>query len=270
MKRIDRVSFVDKGDNPGAAVVVWKRARTEKRIEHEGDKWVVYDMGGKVMGEHDSEDAARRHLMAIEANKNEKIGLFQKLAQLLGLSDEDVETPQTGSALVEKPVEKKEEQPTPDAVTKAEVEALQKRVADAEKQANDAEARIQKMELEKRTEAFVTKAAAWKHLPIKAADFGPLLRKIADAVTAEEITELERVLQAADETARVGRIFDEIGHGGDGESSANAKVARLVDEIRKANPKLSDVEARVQVYEQQPALLDEVEAEDKQRHTARR
>lgn len=43
----------------------------EKRIAHRGDKWVVLDSAGKkVLGTHDSEDAAKRQLRAIEANKS--------------------------------------------------------------------------------------------------------------------------------------------------------------------------------------------------------
>ena len=150
-------------------------------------------------------------------------------------------------------------------------ESVTKALADLEKRAQDAEARVAKMELEKRTDEYVATAAAFTHLPIKPAEFGIVLRKVADAVTAEEFAEVERVLVAANTMAEAGNLFVEVGaEGGIADGSALAKVNKLAAEIRKANPKLSDAEARAQVYNQNKDLMAEVEAEDRARLTARK
>src|SRR3990167_3277005 len=70
LKRIDRVSFVDKGDNPKADVLVWKRASIVKRIvERDGQFCVMSEDGSKTLGCHATQDEAARQLAAVEANK---------------------------------------------------------------------------------------------------------------------------------------------------------------------------------------------------------
>ena len=150
--------------------------------------------------------------------------------------------------------------------------AVAKRLEETEKRAKDAEDRIQRMETERRTAEYVAKAAGYTHLPVKPGEFGVILRKIADGekLTAEEATEHERVLAAANEATRAGKLFAEIGADGDAETSATARVNKLADGIRKATPKLSAAEARAQVYQENPDLVSEVEDEDRQRLQARR
>lgn len=148
--------------------------------------------------------------------------------------------------------------------------AIAKRIEDTEKRATDAEERIQKMEVEKRNEDAVRKVSAWKHLPIKATEFGPILRKIEDGLklSADEQKELDRVLGAANEVARVGQLFEEIGSGAD-EGTAAAKVNKLAEDIRKADPKVTAAAARAQVYKNHPTLMTEVENEDRERQARR-
>ena len=153
--------------------------------------------------------------------------------------------------------------PPADAVTKAEMEALSKRVTEAEAKQKEAEAKVQKMETEKRDGEFIAKALALRSLPQDATKFGPILRKIADALTAEEFTEVERVLAAANEVARVGKLFDEVGSAGEAGSAA-ARVQAEADKLKAGDPKLTDDAAKSMVYKRAPTLMREVEAEEQE------
>lgn len=45
---------------------------TERYITHKGGKWIVHAESGKVLGEHDSEEGAKKQLAAIEAHKHDE------------------------------------------------------------------------------------------------------------------------------------------------------------------------------------------------------
>ena len=167
-----------------------------------------------------------------------------------------------------------------ETVSKADFEAMTKRLEKAEADAATAKAdataqaeKVAKMATEKREAECFAKAQGYaKSLPIEPAKFGPILRKIEDGdkLATEDITELYRVLSAAAEANRVGKLFKEIGSAGTEEGSAKAKVAAMVAELRKSNPKLTEQAARGQVYRQNPELGREVEAEDNERAQAGR
>ena len=214
-KRIDKVSLVDKPDNPEARVVIAKRA--EEPME-----------------------------------KTEKVGLFKQLAQALGLTEADVK------------VEPKKDEPVNN---KAEIEAIAKRVEEAEKRAKDAEQEVAKLRLDARTAEFTRKAETlYTSLPGKAAEKATVLRKVADGekLTDDEQKLLEKMLRAGNEAMAQG-LFEEIGSdaapaSGTAAARANAKAA----ELRKADPKLSEAAALAQVYKSDSKLMREVEREEQE------
>ena len=106
LNEIQRVAFVDKGDNPTAEVVIHKRLHPEdhdeeleKRIvERDGQFCVVSDDGSETLGCHDTESEALEQLRAVEANKAkdsdmDEESLFRKFLRFL--KNEDVEMSDT-------------------------------------------------------------------------------------------------------------------------------------------------------------------------------
>lgn len=299
VKRIDRIAFVDKGDNPEAHITILKRAPDE-------DKGVVASLKdaftklkkamedaltfGQARGQQKANEelwrftdalqmAIRNTLDSDEANK---IALIEQSVDEFAAAMKEA-VPQWAAG---KPVEKKETgeepmadgnkpnttaaEPAEDAVTKADIEAMQKRADELEKRAREAEERVAKLEVEKREQAFAKKVAGWEHLPVKADTFAPIMRKIADALTDDEMGEVERVLAASNEAARTAGLFEEAGaSGGAAEGSALAKAEARASELRKADPKLSKQAALGQVYKQDPALRREVEDEEAAARAAR-
>lgn len=79
------VGFVDKGDNPPAEIVFYKRKDdVSKRIVRRDGKFLVMDKDGKkVLGTHSSMAAAKRQLAAID--KGSDMNVLQKFLKAVGL-----------------------------------------------------------------------------------------------------------------------------------------------------------------------------------------
>jgi len=211
--RVDFASLVDRPANPGARVMLYKRADPDpdpidKMIREEDGKYCVYSHSGKLLGKHNTRAEALAQLRAVEANKEKR------------MSDDTKDT------------------------VPAEAEALAKRLSDLEKQAADltkqlADAEktktealdIAKSERDARlTAEFVRKAEGFAHLAVKADVLGPLLKKLADTLTADEFGQVETVLRAAD--AAAGTAFVEHGRsGGDAGHTATEKIDTLAKSL---------------------------------------
>lgn len=248
---MDEFSLVDKPANPLARIVLTKRAPeekpvpeqkdtsvlrkiaqalgfapdvvvdTNKRVENDGGKWIAYDDAGAKIGEFDTEDEAR------EAAYGEK----KKMAE-----------------------QPKNDEPTPEVVSKAEFAKLQERLEKAEADATAQAEKVAKMENERRDAEFAARAATYAPLPIKADTFAPILRKCADALTEDENKELDRILTAAAAMAKAGNVTKEIGSGSQDEGTAAAKVAAKLDELRKAHPAKSEPQLRTMIWKADPEL----------------
>jgi len=160
-------------------------------------------------------------------------------------------------AMPEPPEEEVKEEP-PEEIP----DAVAKRLDEAEKRAKDAEAKIAKLEGDKRAALFLTKAAQFKHLPeFTADDFGPVLAKIEDALEADEFERLEKVLRGADEAIRQSGLFTEVGSAAKDYGSKQAEVDAAKAEMRKANPGMTPEQAERQVFKDKPELYQAVQDE---------
>lgn len=127
-----------------------------------------------------------------------------------------------------------------------------------EERASAAEA-IAKAERDHRmTQEYVSKAATLANLPIKAEEFGAILKDAAEALTEEAFSAVWQALSAANESLSKSGIFNELGKSSsfdnDGSMSVIEKAAAA---IRQANPALTReqsiakaVEADANLYKQ--------------------
>lgn len=109
-----------------------------------------------------------------------------------------------------------------------------------EERATAAEA-IAKAERDHRLEQeYVSKAATLKHLPVKAEDFGKILKGVADALTEEQFNAIWQVLSAANANLSNSSVFGEVGKSGtmdaDGPMSVIEKAAAA---LRQVDPSLT-------------------------------
>lgn len=133
--------------------------------------------------------------------------------------------------------------------------ATRARVEKAEKEAAEAK-QIAKEERDARlTKEYVAKAEKLKHLAIKAEDFGPVLREAAEKLSKDAYESLETLLKASNEQIEKGELFAEAGAAG----STVAKgvideIQQKAEDIKKAEPKLSDAEAFDKAMQANPEL----------------
>lgn len=132
-------------------------------------------------------------------------------------------------------------------------------VRKANERAEQAE-QIAKAEREHRmNQVYIEKARSFVGLPVNAQEFGPVLKRLHETMSEEDVDVIEKALSAANETIASGGFFSEIGKGtGFG---ADLEPISKIDQEAKALVEKSDgmsmEAARAQVIEQNPALYDE-------------
>lgn len=140
-----------------------------------------------------------------------------------------------------------------EAISKA-----QEAVAKANERAEEAE-RIAKAERDIRlNEEYVAKAKSYVGLPVNPTEFGPVLKRLHDTMSEEDVEAIEKALGAANETIASGGFFSEIGKSvNGGQFEPISKIDQKAQELVSKSEGLSMESARAQVIEQEPALYDE-------------
>lgn len=298
IRRLDEFSLVDRPANPLARVVLTKRLKTDKGdakpfAEMRGNRrardevWqFTSDLADCINRAMDDEDVTDKgafieqslteFVSAVQAalpnwtagkpmekeKKAEAIGLLTKVAQALGLGSKDIEKLETPEG--EKPVADKPAAPAAPAaetVSKAEMEALTKRLEKAEADAKANAEKVEKLQSEQRLAEFSKRATEYAPLPVKVETFAPILMKAADVLTEDENKELDRVLRAAAEAMTKAGVMKEIGSGAAEEGTAAARVAAKLDELKKAHPNKSEAALRAEIWKNDPKLRAAYEAE---------
>lgn len=116
---------------------------------------------------------------------------------------------------------------------------------------------------------FLSKAEKLPALGLKPAELGALLKRLSavDEKLANEL--IEKVLAPANTKAsKVDELLKEIGRAPKGEGdglTADEKIQKAAEELRKANPKLTAAQAEVEVTKAHPELYEQSEAERRER-----
>ena len=134
-----------------------------------------------------------------------------------------------------------------------------------EKANKESTERIEKIEADTCIRESVQKAEKTLRLIGKAEEVGMVLadlRKI-DAPLADKV---EGLLVGANTLIEKAGVFKEIGTAGAAPSDAVQKVAALAAELRKTDPKLSEAAARGKIWDANPELRREYEAEKRSAH----
>lgn len=137
----------------------------------------------------------------------------------------------------------------------ADAAALADRVAKAERDAEE-DRKIAKAEREATAlRSFVSKAEKeFPSLPVKADEFGPVLKSASETMPAEQFAELERVLKAGNEA--MASVFKEQGRSREGDTAdtAVAQAKAAAAEIRKSDNTLSEAVAMQKAFQADPEL----------------
>lgn len=277
--QFDRVDLVDVGANldratgDGAHVMLWKRGENDdmsesKKVDDTKTDAQLFDEAlddmAAVLSDVPAETVAKKG-RKMSAERASKLKAIADQAQALLAEVEPA------------PVEKRDtKMPELDEIMKSNP-ALSKMFEDLKKRADDNEAAaaaakadaekaqaIAKAEQDKRIEAgFVEVAKSYKHLGIKHDEFGPVLKRACEALSADDYKVLETVLKAADEAAKP--AFSAMGQSGQvvkgdfqrstsSYEETNAFMDYVDSMVKKSDGKLSETDALVKAATEKPDL----------------
>lgn len=282
---IDRVDLVDKGANPEARILLFKRddsAGESGGVAAESSKErnllkSAWELIAKHLGFSDEKNSIGEYVVDIDvrpkingaditksdeggdvkmpeqtANLDELLnGVDEKIREAvkaaLAKRDEELETLRQRVDELSKKGEDKS-----DDINKADLpEPVRKRLEDLEKRAKEAE-EIAKAEREARIKAEIRKRAENYANVAKADDIADVIYK-AQSVSAEFAEKLEAILKAANERIEKGALFKELGTSASASDDPAAEFAQLVQKRMEAD-KIPYYEAARKVAAERPDL----------------
>jgi succinate dehydrogenase flavin-adding protein (antitoxin of CptAB toxin-antitoxin module) len=133
-----------------------------------------------------------------------------------------------------------QEQEEKDSILKSADPRLVEIVKGLEERATAAET-IAKAERDHRlVQEYIAKAGTLNNLPIKAEEFGTVLKNVAEALTEEQFSAIWQVLNAANSNLAKSGIFNEIGKSSTSSNDGPmATIEKVATALRQANPLLS-------------------------------
>lgn len=273
---IDRVDLVDKGANPEAHIVLFKRdgsenvnfaesvraeaVQTPERTASERSLLkAAWDLVAKHLGIHGNkegsgEDMAQNEAMTLDdllkgvadEVKDAVKAMFAKQEQELASLREQVATLS----------KKNNGEATDDAINKADLpEPVRKRLEDLEKRAAEAEA-ILKAEREARVKAEIRKRAEGYSAIGEVDKIAKVLYEAQEKVSPEFAQELEVLFKAAHERITKGALFKEFGFSG-GTAVSDDPAAQFDALVQKVanEEKIGYAEAARKVAKSHPELV---------------
>lgn len=216
-------------------------------------------------GKNNSHDAIRKHI----ETRARALGATDLLPDSWDVKKEDTMTETTTV-----PIKKEdgtwdlsgvpeEQRPALELVLKMHDDELAelRKEKEVEKSKADEAIEIAKSERETReTREYIAKAETLDKVAQDPAEFGPVLKSIANAERDGHVPEgtfekLETVLKSANEAIEKGDLFSELGRvGGTGATDADAKIDAAAAELRKSDPKLTKEQAIAKALEDNPEL----------------
>lgn len=108
---------------------------------------------------------------------------------------------------------------------------------------------------------WVAKARTFSALTINPDEFGPVMRRVADALP-EDAAVIEKALSAAVAQVETADIFKELGHATPIPGSVDDQVEQIAKGLLAEDPTLETIEAaRAEAYLQNPDLYSQYQAE---------
>lgn len=262
VEEILTVGFVDRGDDPEAEIVFFKRKPDEAPAPKEGG---VKALIAKIAEKLGIEKNEVEELLADGAeggssndggpNSNGESDMTFDVSKL------DDEARAAFDAAVEAAVNERlaAEDEGGDDLPPDLPESVTKVLGDFQKQLDAANARADKAEekhnalVEKQErQRYIAKAASFQLPGAEPDDFAEILRKAESALTTDEVEKLDSILKAA--SAAVEASLGETGRGGVGSTSVDAEVETLAKAYREQDPSLTMEMAQGKVWQSRPDL----------------
>lgn len=242
---VDRVDLVDKGANPDAHIMLYKRDSGDI-INKKEEKAMTFEELMKSL--NDDQQA----IIKAELDAKDAAALKEK-EDALKKAEEDKASVQKALDELKEEVQKAAK-PAED-ILKSVPEEVRKMVEDAKAEAQAAVKKSQDLEDRMAKRDFIAKAATLEGLPTDADTFGPVLKNISSAVP-EDYKILIDVLEKAANTIKESDLFKTIGSDVDGGATSDVtkRVETLAQELKKSDSSLTIEQARLKVLEADPNL----------------
>lgn len=240
--KLDEISFVGKGDNPEAHVLLLKIKPEDESNNDKGENEMTPEEIAALQKaiEDGTAKIAELEKQIADVTK-EKDDLIAKASKCPACGA-DMEEGECAKGCGKKEVKKEEED-----IFKGLPEAIVKEI-------QDNRARIAKMEDETSTREYVAKAAEVTLIG-KADEVGDLLKSIAKHST-DLATKVFDLFKTASVRIKEGDLLKEIGKQSDDSNAATAydKIVAKAAELRKAHPELTEAKAFTKVYDEDAEL----------------
>lgn len=260
--KLSEVSLVDTPANPGAHVVLFKRGEPIEKV-------IVTkcsECGGNV--------EKKEKQMAIEFTKEqltpEAVKFLEKMEKDIATASEaEINVLKAKNVELEKKLADATKPPEPEDIWKGVSPEVRKRLEDSEARALKAE-EIAKNERDSRELQEFTKRAEteFSSLPGTAIEKGKVLKAVHQKLAKEEAAEVEKLLKSAEEIAKSGKLFGEMGASGGNVNLSDSAEGRLIakaqDMVSKGVVK-SEAEGMEKIAREDPALYQEYQKEVRRR-----
>jgi len=219
--RLKRISIVDDGDNPDANIMLIKRRNTNDNIKKELDAMADND---KLTDEQRAEIAAEAVAKAKAAHDVE-LQEVQKELDALKLAKA------------------------------ADASDVEKRIAKAEADAKETRETLVKIMDSKADADAVAKVKEWGNIPGVTDDVAAVVKAVRKSAPGMA-EKYEALLDGANKMIGEGSLLKSIGGDGDGSGgTAIAKIQAKANELRAANPDMTDAVAMEKAMELNPDLM---------------
>jgi len=260
VEEILTVGFVDRGDDPEAEIVFFKR-KPEEETKEGGVRKLIIAMAEKLGFAKNEVEELLADEAADSSMNDGGLNLDGESAMTFDVSKLEGEALDAFNAAVTAAVEERMQaeggqgevtlpEDLPESVTKV-LDSFQKQLDDATARAETAEKRVATMEDAAETNRYIRKAAELGLPGASPDDLAPILRKAEANLEAEEVEKLTQILKSA---AAAIELTTEIGGPGGVEDSLAAEVAGLAKSFTDADPTLSKEMAEAKVWESRPDL----------------
>lgn len=212
--KITKVALVDAGANPEATIEIYKAASEP-----------ITDTKEPAMA-----DDIQKNLDEVTAERD---AMRAELDALTTISNDDL------AALKGFEIAKADETE----------EVLKGLPEDVRKRLEDSEAKIAKMEADARVETFTKRASTDFAKVGDHAEIGEILA----ALPAEQAEAVEKVLRSANERIDMSVVLKTVGTDGDADADPIAKAKARAEELKKADPAISDADALSAAMREDPA-----------------
>lgn len=261
--KIDRVDLVDKGANPDAHIVLFKREGGKGMNYEELLKSLTEEQQAVITAEIEkvalsAEEKKIEDKHAAMAQEEIKRATMAKEAKILELE-------RSLEAYLEK-----SKAPTDEDIFKGLSPVLKAQIEDMQKRADAAESVIKALEDEKLTKHYEEIAKAYDKLPVEATKVGSIFKSLAKSDKAM-YTELETMFKSFNEMIAKGNLFKEMGNSGSKggstkpwdqiQNKANEMVTKSANSVTKEQAIAQVLKAHPELYAEYLKGLNNEESE---------